>query len=146
MPERARQQRDGTDDLHIFLAKPHLVYKALIDLQTVEGQTAQVAQRRVTGTEIVELQADVFSAQPIQQQHGIVHVLHQDAFGDLEAQPVGRQPRFRQDAHNTVEQIGLIELPARQIHADPRTPGPTFKPSSQAAICRQAFLRTHSPS
>src|SRR5439155_19234392 len=56
--EALRQREDGVDDLHGVVARADAVDEAPVDLQGVDGKLVQVAERAVTGAEIVEVDAN----------------------------------------------------------------------------------------
>jgi hypothetical protein len=70
--------------------------KALIDLDLVEREAAQVAERRVAGSEIVHRNADAQFLVLTELEHCGVQVMNHDGLGDLELQPAVIEPGFLQ--------------------------------------------------
>ncbi len=66
--------------------------EAAIDLDLVERETLQIAQRGIAGAEIVQRDTDTDGAKLMQNlQRGFV-IADQDGFGDLKFQPMGGRP------------------------------------------------------
>ena len=79
----------------LLRATAQTVDERAVDLQAVDGQRGQVAQGRVTGAEVVDAQADAQGAQLFHQRHGVVNLLHEDVFGQLQRQVLGADARFQ---------------------------------------------------
>ena len=65
--------------------------EGLIDLDTVEREAPQIAQRRIAGAEIVHGNAGAERAQLMQRRQRGVGVLQHHRLGDLQLQPIGAQ-------------------------------------------------------
>jgi hypothetical protein len=64
--------------------------KDSVDLQPVDGQAAEVGQRRVAGAEVVDGKAHPELAQALHHLERGFHALHEGGLGDLQRQ-VGRR-------------------------------------------------------
>src|SRR4029078_7194130 len=64
-----------------------------VDLDLVEGEAAQIAERTVTAAEVVHHQSNPELAQLMQGGERVLAVLHEDGLGDLELEPMRRQAR-----------------------------------------------------
>ena len=84
------------------------VDEAAVDLDLVEREAAQIAQRRISGAEIVQRDAHADVAQVLQQGERRVVVADQHGFGDLELQPAGGQAGGRQHLATLSEKAWLL--------------------------------------
>ena len=80
---------DRLQDLGILTFFTDAVYERAVDLQRIERQPVQIAEARISGTEIVnaELYAEQFQA--VEHVDRMFGIFHGCAFGDLEFQAVG---------------------------------------------------------
>ncbi len=116
--EALGQRQDGADDGRIVGVGEHIAHEALVDLDQVEGQALEVAQRRVPGTEIVQREP---YADPLELRHAadrVFHVAQQQAFGELELEPLRIGPGGRERSQHLRHEIGLAELPRAHVHRD----------------------------
>ena len=74
-----------------------LGHEGAVDLEGVEGEPVQVAERRVAGAEVVQVQLDPQLLQPVEQARDRLRALHEDALGDLELQGRGVDARLVED-------------------------------------------------
>src|SRR5207237_7119729 len=88
------------------------------DLEEVDGQPVQVAERAVAGAEIVDAERDAALAQAGQALDGDGGVLHQDALGDLEPQRARVEAGGVQRLLDLLDQIGLEHLAAGEIDGE----------------------------
>ncbi len=89
-----------------------------IDLHEVEREALQVAERRLTGAELVE--ADLDAQRPQVADGGVDRGLmaDEDALGDLEAEPFGRQPCRIQGSAHVLGQLRIGKLPGRDVDVE----------------------------
>src|SRR5216684_3873411 len=59
-------------------------HEGAVDLETVDRELAEVTQRRVAGTEVIDRQVDTQSPQATKDLERRLDVLHQDTLGDLQ--------------------------------------------------------------
>ena len=83
----------------------HVLDEGSVDLDLVERETAQIAERRIAGAEIVHRDPHAELAQLVQGRQRRVGVLQQHRLGDLELQPLGAQAGGRQRARDHLHQI-----------------------------------------
>ncbi len=74
-----------------------------------------------------------------------LHVLHDRALGDLHLQAAGVEPGFQEDALDLIDQIGLQELPARQVHARSTAVDVIQNCTCHWRSCSAAVRITHMP-
>src|SRR2546425_2419353 len=96
LAQRFAQADDRADDLAAFLRLADLTDERAVDLQARNRQCRQVAERRVTGSEIVHAQAHAQFAQLLQRWDDALELLHQRALGDLQHQARRRNPGLAQ--------------------------------------------------
>ena len=89
-PELAGQLHDGPAD-DVVLVRAHPRDERAIELQRIDRIPLQVAERGVSGPEVVEMHGDADPVQPIEVLIDDVGMVHEDAFGDLELQAL-RKP------------------------------------------------------
>ena len=86
-PMMARTMRLGA------VGRRDVADERLVDLDLVEREAAQIAQRRIAGAEIVHRDADAEVAQRVQGRERRAAVGEQHRFGDLEFEPLRRASR-----------------------------------------------------
>jgi hypothetical protein len=91
------------------------VDERLVDLEDVDRESLEVAERRVARSEVVHRDTDAELPQLGQGLLGTPRVVHQDAFGDLEYEPMGIDAAQRQCGPDLFGQMGRDELPSREI-------------------------------
>ena len=69
----------------------HAVDEGFVDLQDVDGEAADVVQRGVAGSEVVDRELDAQVLQLLRRDRQ-VHVLHHHGLGDLEHEALGSEP------------------------------------------------------
>ena len=104
--ERLDAFRDGAD-LHLLtepgdrlydrlavlsLPDVEIAHEAAIDLDFVEGEASQVAQRRIGRPEVIKRDAHAECAQIVQNRARVDFVAQERAFGNLELGPMRREP------------------------------------------------------
>ena len=91
--EGAGQLDDAFDDAQVVRVGQHVAHKALVDLERLHGQLAQVGERGIAGAEVVQRKAD--SQLPALAHHldGLLHVGNGGAFQDFQLDQVRRQVR-----------------------------------------------------
>src|SRR5216684_1308861 len=116
--EALRQGEDGVHDLRPLLRLADALDEAAVDLERVDGELVQVAERRVAGAEVVEIEAH---AHRPQLGHVVGHVavlLHEEALGHLQPQRPRREARFAEDVADQRDQAVLLELLGAEVDAD----------------------------
>src|SRR5215470_7090723 len=80
---------------------------------------AQRTERRIAGTKIVEGDADAEVLQIAQYAAGDLRIAHHRRFGDLDLEPIEREPTGVDFAQCREQQRRVVELARRDIDADP---------------------------
>ena len=89
--EARAEAHHGADDGDAIVLLAQFADEGAVDLDLVEGEAAQIAERRIAGAEIVHADAHAELAQLMQHvEHGRI-VLQQDGFGDFQLEPRGRE-------------------------------------------------------
>ncbi len=122
------QLQDRLHDRGVAHVGAQPAHEGLVDLEPVEREPLDVAQRRVAGAEVVHRQHHAHRAQPLQRHHRVVGVLHQDVLRQLQLQQPRRQPGLCQGAHHQVEDVLAAELHRRQVDAEADRPEPALLP------------------
>ena len=79
---------DPGDDRGVVVRRREAGDERPVHLEDVDREALEVAERRVTGAEVVDGEAHAERFQPQQVLEGAVAVLHEHALGDLESQRV----------------------------------------------------------
>ena len=108
----------------------HVGNERPIDLDLVEGEAAQVAERAIAPAEIVHDDAHAELAQLMQRGQRILAVLQQHRFGDLQLETMRGQAGRRQRLQHNLDQVAL-DLQRRQVdrHLDRRGPARRLRAS-----------------
>jgi hypothetical protein len=86
------------------------VDEGLVDLEDVDREAAQVAERGVAGAEVVDRQPDAERLQLTEPGDGRVGVVHEQALGDLQDQRAGVEVGVAQRGGDVIDQPGILEL------------------------------------
>ena len=123
--QRLREGDDGADDRGIAVRRRcGPADEALVDLDLVERRLLQIAERAVTGAEVVEREADAKRLQLGERVVGRVAFSEEHALGDLELQPFGAEARLAQVFCDHVGDGRIVELQRRQVDRDADMVGP----------------------
>ena len=95
---------------------PQSAHEAAVDLERVDLEAGQVAEGRVAGAEVVEVDLHAEGAELGQGRHRRLGVLHHRPLGDLEAQAPRREPRLLEHRAHLIHQVVLPELSRRDVH------------------------------
>ena len=91
-----------------------------VDLDLLERESVQIRQRGIPGSEIVERDVDAEQLELAQDRYGAGEVVDQNAFGDLELEPVRPKARLEQDRVDELCQIAVMELEPVEARDDQR--------------------------
>ena len=108
------------------------MHEALVDLELVEGEAAQIEQAGIAGSEIVERKLHAERLEAEHRELGGVYVAEQGAFGDFELKTVRVEAGLRQDALHDVDEISAAELQRGDVDRD-RDPRPRLAVETGAA-------------
>ena len=101
---RARHRHDRPQDVAVALVLGDAGDELAVDLDRVDREALDVVQRRMAGAEVVEHQPHAEVLEVLQHGRRRGGLLHQDALGQLEPQPLGRHAGLAQDAGELVGQ------------------------------------------
>lgn len=82
--EAAGHGHDGADDFRVVGVMGGIAHEGLVDLQRIHRQAFEISQRRIAGAEVIHGKAHAELFQAAHLGHGVVQVLDDDAFGDLQ--------------------------------------------------------------
>ena len=82
----------------------------------VQWQAFEIGQRRVPSSEVVQREAHTNRTQFAHLDDGIVHLIEQQALGQLQLEPVRVGARDAQQRQQLVGELGLAKLPGADIH------------------------------
>ena len=68
-----------------------VLHKGAVDLHDIDAELAQIAERSVTGAEIVDCDPAAEILQPGDEAADVVDILDRDGFGDFDDQPLARR-------------------------------------------------------
>src|SRR4051812_48490938 len=106
---------DRTNDRRRLRVAAEIHDKGPVDLDLVEREGLQIAQRRVAAAEIVHRDTNAERLQPTQQRDTAIEVFDQNALGDLELEPARRKSGFEQDRVDQRDQVAMDELGRREV-------------------------------
>src|SRR5207247_8088304 len=114
-PETLAKCDDCVDDGSRVRIVLQIAYERAVDLDLVEWEAAKVAQRGITGPEVVHRDPDAQALQVAQGPQIILDSSHKDRLGHFELKSMRVEPRFLEDAGDHLRQILLPELSRRHI-------------------------------
>ena len=128
-----RAHRDDRLDHGGGVGHRQAVDERAVELEPVEREAAQVAERRVAGAEVVEHDPHAEAAQRGQHRAGRVGLLHQRALGQLERERLGRQARLAQRRLDVAGQLAARDLARRHVdrHVQLLRPGQLAAPARE---------------
>src|SRR4051794_12452932 len=118
--DRLREVDHQAHEGLVALVDGDRVHERLGDLDHVQRQRAQVAQRRVARAEVVERELDAQGAQRVQALDGALGVLHQQRLGDLEHEPARVDAGGGDRVADGLDEAVVLELEGGQVDLDGR--------------------------
>ena len=82
--EALGERDDRLQDLGIFAAFADAVNERAVDLERVERQAVQIAERRIARAKIVDAELDAELLEPVEHIDRVLGVFHRGALGDLQ--------------------------------------------------------------
>src|SRR5579872_730074 len=113
-----RKRQRGSHHSLAFVAGENVARERLVDLDLVEGEDCQIADRGEAGAEIVERDRKPEMLQSPDRGEVRFAVFQQRGLGDFELEACGREPRLEQRAEDGIEQIAVLELYGRDVDRD----------------------------
>ena len=95
-----------------------------IDLDLIEREAAQIAERGVSRTEIIEREFDAERPQLVQQLMRLCVIAEQHALRDLELQAIGAEPRKAERVFDIFVEVALFKLYGGEVDGDLDVLGP----------------------
>ena len=95
----------------------HVLDERSVDLDRIEREAAQVAERRIASTEVVDCDAHSQPAKRAEPIDGGRRVGHQDAFGDLQGEACGVKPTCPQGCRDRCLETRLEQLARGEVDA-----------------------------
>ncbi len=95
--------------------RAEIAHEALIDLDLVQREAAQIVERRIAGAEVVHRDAQAEPAQRVKRGDRVRVVAEQDRLGDLELEPLRRQAGRRQRGRHMLQELAALELRGRHV-------------------------------
>src|SRR5206468_3866379 len=102
--EALRQLDHRADDGRVFESIGQILDKVPVDLQTVNRETLQVAQRRMPHAEVVDGDGNACSSQALEHFERQVDVLHGHGLGNLQLETTGLELRLHDCRLDAVHQ------------------------------------------
>src|SRR5687768_12408764 len=109
-PQALAESDDRLDELPALRLLVQALHEAAIDLDPVEGQSAQMRERRITGAEIVEGKAYALILQADDDRSRDFEILEERALRDLELEALRRKPGLGQQLDELLREPGIGEL------------------------------------
>src|SRR5690606_31730073 len=110
LAERLAAADDGAHDRLLLDVAGNALHERAVDLDLVEGEAAQIAQRRVAGPEVVHGDACAELAQRGQRIEDQVRAVEEQRFRDLELQPARCEAGDGERALDHVADVAAAEL------------------------------------
>ena len=116
-PEGLAQGDDGPDDLGVLPRCAERADERAIDLERVQPEALEIAERAVPGAEVVHLHLQAELLEPLQDPDALFGLGHDGGLGDLESEAPGRERALPHDRRELGHQFGALELPGGEIDA-----------------------------
>jgi len=116
--ECVRQLNHSADHFERLTFVSRAYQERTVQLEGVERELVQVAERREPGAEVVYPPFDLRSFEPLQNVEGVRGIRHHDAFGRLEFERLGRQAGVPQHLHHTFVEHRRQELLGRHVDVE----------------------------
>ena len=113
--ERRREAEDRPHDAQVATLGLKTGHEAAVDLEAVDGERLEMAERGVAGAEIVEADAKSQRGEATQHRRDVLGVAHHQAFSDLKRQAGRLQAGLVHHATYGVEQERVLELARREV-------------------------------
>jgi hypothetical protein len=114
-PESSRECDDARNELVLLRGRAHRLDERPVQFDHVQGYVTQVAQRRVTGAEVVDRDPDTAAAQTLQVVPDELVVTEQKGLGDLQHQAVRAQAAACKQPVDGGGEVECAELAGRHV-------------------------------
>ena len=105
----------GLYNFLIIFIGAYILDKTAINFQAIDRQGLQVTQRRIAGAEIIDGNRDAARMQPLQRLDRLLHIFHEDGFGNFDLEHARRYFVFFQVLQDFCNDIRLNQLHAGDI-------------------------------
>src|SRR5208337_2083415 len=112
------QEYNRLHNCRVRAVEGQVLNKEPVDLDGDRLQVLQPYHGRISGPEIIHDDVDPALFELSGDFGRLVHVDHRGAFRQLELDQLGRHMKLIQSAYDFVKQLGILELPRRQVHRD----------------------------
>jgi len=106
---------DGAGDGGVVVVVGQAGDERLVDLQDVDGQALEVAERGVAGAEVVDRQLQAELLERLEDRQGFLLAVHHEGFGDFQLQALRAQCGAAQQLADPSDQLRLAQLGAGQV-------------------------------
>ena len=89
-----------------------------VDFERVDGKFVQVAERRVAGAKIVEIDLHAEVAKAVEHLRRLSRIVHERRFGDFEPQITWRDPSLQHRIFDEAHKALLHQLPRGYVDGD----------------------------
>jgi len=117
--QAVRHPDDGPDDRCVVRLDEDLAHERLVDLEAVEREAPQIAERRVARAEVVDGEPHARAVQLFEDLDRDRGVAHRDRLRDFDLEVIRLQARARQQVANLAAQRRLVELARREVDREP---------------------------
>ena len=114
-PQIPRHGDDRFHDLEAVLVLQHARNKGVIDLQRVDLEPAQVGERRISSSEVIDADRDVEGSQLLEHGQGVLGVIHEHALGDLELEALTVEAAVAEDEIDAGNDVRAHELGGGEV-------------------------------
>src|SRR4051812_28402432 len=122
--EALPEAEHGADDRRRIRALLQLLHEGPIDLDLVEREAAEIAERRIAGPEIIHGNAQSQPSQIVQSAEISLDVAQEEGLGDLDLKAARGKAGFPQHSRDPLRQIMVPELGRRDVDRDVDVVGP----------------------
>ena len=121
--EGVRQREHGPHDrgAAAVAAGVQRAHERAVDLERMQGEAVQVAQRGIAGAEIVQRRVDAGAAQRVERGEHLVGVVEQRALGHFQPHPMRRQVVGGEQVQQLLRKRRGTEMPRRDVDGDVAT-------------------------
>lgn len=109
--QRMRELHDGSYDIDAPIVGIESANEGAIDLQCPQRKLLQITQRRISSSEIVDLEPDTHAPEAMQCGSCLIGIPQNGALRQLQRQALRAQPRFGKSLPDIIGETRVGELP-----------------------------------